>query len=86
MFNFLQYKQHYYLLGLFSKVVGSITKRVFAPTHKYNQIMCNMIFGCEHNKPILFSTLNHIYSECTNELIVRWLTLKSKDNSYRKIK
>ena len=41
----MDYKQHYYLSGLFSKVMGSLTKRAFVPSHKYNKMLCDKVFG-----------------------------------------
>lgn len=65
LLTFLDYREHYFLAGLFSKSMGSLTKRVFAPSHKYNKILCDKIFGKDGSdkcEGYLFKTFNHLYS------------------------
>lgn len=79
LLEFLEGQEHYILASNFSKTMIAITKRVFSPDHRFNSIMCDRVFA----RKALLHCLNHLYSGSTNELVVRWLTLKGKNQDYQ---
>ena len=61
LLTFLKHPPHYMLASYFNRAMLALTKRVFSPSHKYNQILCDAVFeeGC------LLLALNHLYAEST---------------------